>query len=162
MNGQLDVAPADLGLAALFEFAADGGRVIAEEGQKRVAPDVLGLVVVAVAVDGNPVGGLAVFVLLVAVALVVLHVDHVVVGLREAAGDGFDHAEKAVEQRRAEIRVMDEIVRDAVDVGVDAKGVQQAEEIITHSGARGKRKYSAKEQPEVAKAATVGMASQRV
>ena len=74
------------------------------------------------------------FVLLVAVALVVLHVDHVVVSLREAAGDAFKQAEKPVEQRRAEVGVMDEVVRDAVDVGVDANGVEQPE--AEHQGQR--------------------------
>jgi hypothetical protein len=59
-DGQLDAAPAQLGLAALAQLALDGAGVVAEEAEEDVAPGVLGLAVVAVAVDGEPVDGVAI------------------------------------------------------------------------------------------------------
>ncbi len=43
-----------------------------------------------------------------------LRVNHVVIRLRKAAGDGFHHSKEAVQQRSAEEWVVNEIVRDAI------------------------------------------------
>src|SRR5260370_35908461 len=57
-----------------------------------------------------------------------LHVDDVVIRLRETARDGFDHTEEAIEQLRPEKRIMNEVVRHAIDVGVDHQRVNEAED----------------------------------
>ncbi len=85
-----------------------------------------GLVIVAVAVDGGPVDGVAVLADAVAIAAVVAGVDGVVANLREAEGERLHEGKKAIKKRRTEKRVMDEVVADAVDVPADAAGVGEA------------------------------------
>jgi hypothetical protein len=58
---------------------------------------------------------------------VVLHVDDVVVGLGEAAGDGLEDAKYPVQEIGSKEGVVDEVVGDAVDVGVDHQGVEEAD-----------------------------------
>ena len=52
----------------------------------------------------------------IGVSLVVLHVNALVENLAEPNGDRFHDAEQAIQQRRAEIRIVNEVVGNAVDV----------------------------------------------
>jgi len=54
-----------------------------------------------------------------------LHVDGVVVSLRKTAGDGLGDAKEPIEDPRAEKRVMNEVVTDAVDVGIHHQRVNE-------------------------------------
>ena len=62
----------------------------------------------------------------VSVTLVMLHMDHIVIGLRKTAGDGLDDAEGAVHPIRPEEGVVNKVVGNAVDVGVNHQGVDKA------------------------------------
>jgi len=125
---QLDVAPAQLDFAAFDQLALNHGWIVPEKTKKNVGPRILGFAVVAMFVNRNPVDCLATLIRSIRVALVVLHVDDIVVSLRKAAGDGFDYAENAIEELRTEKRVVNEIVRNAVDIGVDHERINK-----THS-----------------------------
>src|SRR4051812_24128513 len=57
-----------------------------------------------------------------------LHVDGVVIRLRKAAGDRLAKCEESVQQRQSEKRIVDKIVTDAVDVGVNHQRVDKAED----------------------------------
>ena len=56
-----------------------------------------------------------------------LHVDRVVHGLGEATGDRLSNAERAIEKFPTEKRIMNEVVADAIDVGVDHQRINEPE-----------------------------------
>jgi tRNA(Ile2) C34 agmatinyltransferase TiaS len=78
-------------------------------------------------VNGNPINGFAVVVGPIGIALMVLHVDGVVIGLREAAGDRLNDAKKAIQKLEAEERIVNEVMSDAVDVGIDHESVNESQ-----------------------------------
>ena len=80
----------------------------------------LGLAVVPVFVNRNPIDRLAVFVRSVGISLVMLHMDAFIENLTEADGDRFQNAEQAIKQRRTEIGIVNEVVGDAINVPRDA------------------------------------------
>ena len=102
--------------------------IIAKEAQENVAPRIFRFAVVTMFVNRNPIDRLAMLVRPIGVALVMLHVDDVVIGLREAARDRLDDSEEPVQKLGAEERVVNEIVRHAVDVGVDHERVNEPED----------------------------------
>ena len=79
-------------------------------------------------VNRKPVDSLAVLVLTIRVALVVLHMDRVVVGLRKATRDRLSDSKEPIEQLRAEERVMDKVVPNTIDVCVDHQRVNKSED----------------------------------
>ena len=79
-----------------------------------------GFTVVPVLVNRNPIDGLAVVVRTVGVSLVMLHVNAFVENLAKPNGHRFHDAERTIEQRGPEVRIMDEVVGNAVDVPGDA------------------------------------------
>ena len=83
--------------------------------------------IVAVFVNRNPIHRLSIFIGQVSVALVMLHVDAFIKDLAEADRDRLQDAEQAIQQRRTEIGIVNEVVGDAVDVPRDADGVDQTE-----------------------------------
>ena len=80
-SGQFDISPREIAIAALAQFFANRANIIAKETQKNVAPRVFRFAVVAMFVDRDPIDGLTVFVGSISIALVMLHVDSVVVRL---------------------------------------------------------------------------------
>src|SRR5262249_48231149 len=96
--------------------ADHGDGLDAEEADEAIAPEGFRLAVLAVAVDGRPVLGAAVGALGVVVAPVVVHVVVVVQHVRHAEGDGFEGAVGAVDPGVGEVGVVDEVVRDALQV----------------------------------------------
>ena len=106
----------------------DGFRIIPEKAEKHIAKGMLGFTVIAVLVNRKPIDRLAFFVRPVGVSFVMLHVNAIVEGLAEADGDRFEKREETIEQRRSEIGIVNEVVRDAVDVPRDADGIEEAED----------------------------------
>jgi hypothetical protein len=82
----------------------------------------------AMFVNREPVDGLAALVRPVGVPIVVLHVHAIVKGLAEPNDDRLEQSEKAIQERRTEIRVMNEVVRDAVDVPGNANRINEPED----------------------------------
>ncbi len=72
----------------------------------------------AVAIDRQPINGVTTFILPVRIAFVVPHVHSVVIGLRKTTRDGLRDSKEAVQNFGAEKWVVDEVVTNAVDVGV--------------------------------------------
>ena len=79
-------------------------------------------------VNGDPIDSLAIFIGPVGVPLVMLHVDRVVVGLRMATGDRLDDSEKAIQQRQTEKWIVNEVMSDAVDVGVHHQRINKSQD----------------------------------
>ena len=102
--------------------------VVAKEAEKNISPRVLGFAVMAVPVDRQPIDRVAVLILPIRIALMMLHVDDVVIGLRKTAGDGLGDPKKPIEELRTEERVMNEVVTDAVDVGVDHQRINESQD----------------------------------
>ena len=88
----------------------------------------LGLAVVPVFVNRNPIDRLAVFVRAVGISLVMLHMDAFIENLTEADGDRFQNAEQAIKQRRTEIGIVNEVVGNAVDVPGNANRVDESKD----------------------------------
>src|SRR5215831_581225 len=109
-HGQFDVAPTEFDFTALGQLALDRAGIVAKEAEKNVAPRILGPAIVSMFVNRDPINRLTIFIRAIGVALVMLHVNHVVVGLRKAAGRRFDDAENSVEQLRTEKGVVDEVM----------------------------------------------------
>ena len=78
-------------------------------------------------VNGDPIDRFAAVVGPIGIALVVLHVDGVVIGLREAAGDRLNDAKKAIQKLGTKKRIVNEVMSDAVDVGIDHKSVNESQ-----------------------------------
>jgi zinc/manganese transport system substrate-binding protein len=91
-------APARFRSTAGLQLAQARPRIVAHVAEEGVGPDAFRLVVVAVAVDGRPVDGVAVLADLVAVAAMVPRMDGVVADLREAERERLHEAEEPVEQ----------------------------------------------------------------
>ena len=91
-----------------------------------------------------------------------LHVDGVVVSLRKTARDGLSNAEETIEERRAKERIVDEVMGQAVDVGIHHERINEAhDEHHPERRVRIKKKHR-QEIGEMKKAASIGTASQRV
>src|SRR5256885_7986881 len=94
----------------------NGLGIFAEETEEGITERMLRLTVVPMFVNRNPINRFAFFVRPIGVALVMLHVDAVVKDLAEPDADRFENAEEPVEDWPPEIGVVNEVVRDAVDV----------------------------------------------
>jgi len=126
-GGDFENAEVGVGGVAAFDFAVDGLGIVTEVREEDVGEDIFGLAVVAVAIDGEPVGDFAGGIGAVGVAHVVSAVDGVVEGLGEADGEGFEEGEAFVEEIELEVGVVEEVVGDAVDVPGDGDGPDQAQ-----------------------------------
>ncbi len=98
----------------------------------------------------------------IGIALVMLRMNDVVIRLRKAARDRFDDTEEAIQQRRAKERVVDEVVRDTVDVRIDHERIDEAE--TQHDPERCMRveQEHAEKQARWKNPATIGKMSHRV
>ena len=124
-RGQLDPAPSHVAVVAFAQFLSDQADIIAEKTEEDVAPGIFGFALVTVPINGDPVHRFALFVWPVGIAFVMLHVNAVIVSLGKTTGDRLANAKQAVQQGRAEKRVVNKIVADAIDIGVDHQRVDQ-------------------------------------
>lgn len=127
-RGELDISPKKIARAAFAQFLANGGGIVAEKTQKHIGPRILGFAIMTVAIDRQPIDGFAVFVLPIGIALVMLHVNGVVIGLREATSDRLGNAKEAVQYWGAEKWIVNEVVADAIDVGIDHQRIDEPED----------------------------------
>src|SRR4051794_19656396 len=84
--------------------------------------------IMAVLVNRDPIYGFAVFIREVGVAFMVLHVNAVIEDLTEPDRDRFQNAEEAIQQPVSEVRIVNEVMRDAIDVPGDANGIDEAQD----------------------------------
>jgi len=124
---EFEDSPKCLARILTFEFLKNRLGIFAEKTQESVFEGMLGFALVTVFVNRNPIDGLTVLVRPVGVSLVVLHVNAFVEDLAKADRDRFQDAEQTIEQRRMEIRIVNEIVRDAVDVPGNADRIDETE-----------------------------------
>lgn len=103
-------------------------------------------------VNGDPVDGFAVVVGAISVSLVVLHVNGVVISLREAAGDRLNDAKKAVQKLGTKKRVVNEVMSDAVDVGIDHESVNESQNEHNPERSAREKEEESKEVGEMEKA----------
>ena len=125
-RGNFTNTPIRIRTALAFDFRKDRLGIVSQIAEKDVAPDVLSLAIVAVAVDRQPINGLSFFIGPVAIPHVVPMMDIFVECLRESKRDRFHHSEDPIQRTPTEIGVVYEIVRDPVDVPGDANRVDDS------------------------------------
>ena len=86
-----------------------------------------GFTVVAMLIDRNPIDSFTSLIWSVGIAFVMLHVNTFVENLAKPDRYRFQNAKKTIEQQRTKVRVMNEIVRYAVDVPGNAHRIDKAE-----------------------------------
>src|SRR4029077_8234770 len=101
--------------------------ILAKEAYERVFQRMFRFTVMAVLVNRNPIDRVTMIVGPVGVALVMLHVNALVKDLTEANGNRFHDAEYPIQQRRTEIAIVNEVVRNAVDVPRNADRINKTE-----------------------------------
>ena len=79
-----------------------------------------GFTVVPVFINRNPIDSFTGLIRPVGIAFVMLQVNAFVENLAKPNGHRFHDAERTIEQRGPEVRIMDEVVGNAVDVPGDA------------------------------------------
>src|SRR5437667_12267833 len=99
---EFDIAPEKIAISALAQLAFDRTDIVAKETQEHVAPRIFRFAIVPMFVDGNPVDCFSVLIWQVGIALVMLHVDRVVVSLRKAARDRLRNSKEPIQQFRTE------------------------------------------------------------
>ncbi|MDT4967829.1 MAG: hypothetical protein QOJ64_2566 [Acidobacteriota bacterium] len=102
--------------------------IIPEKAEEHVTQRMFRFAILPVLVNREPVDGFAMLVRPVGIPLVMLHVHAVVKGLAETDGDRLEKREEAVQERPTEVGVVNEVVRDAVDVPGDADRIDEPED----------------------------------
>src|SRR6266498_963291 len=110
-----------------FQFLENGFGIFAKEAEEGVRERMFSFALLAVLVNGNPIDGLTVLVGAVGVPFMMLHVNAFVEDLAKADCHRLQDTEQTIEQRRTEIRIVNEIVRDAVDVPGNADRVDETQ-----------------------------------
>src|SRR5205814_9690054 len=87
----------------------------------------LGFTFFTVFVNRDPIDGLTVIVRPVGVSLVMLHVNAFIEDLAEADRDRLKNAEQTIEQRPTEVRIVNEVVGNIVNVAGYADRVAKTE-----------------------------------
>ncbi len=141
---ELDDTPKSFSPVLAFQLQENRLRIFTKETKESVLKRVFRFAIVAVFVNGKPIDRLAIIIRPVRIAFVMLHVNAFIKDLTETDGDRFENAEETIKQRRTKIRIMNEVVRDAVDVPRDANRVNETEE--EHDPKRRARKKE--EHPE--------------
>lgn len=113
---ELEDAPKRLARILALQFLINRLGIFTEKTQERIFECTLRFTVVTVFVNRNPIDRLAMLVGAVSISFVMLHVNAFIKDLTKADRDCFHDAEQTIEQRRTEVRIVDEIVGDAVDV----------------------------------------------
>src|ERR1051325_803528 len=126
-GSQFEIAPENVAIAALAQFFSNGANVIAKETEKNIAPRTFRLAVVAMPIDRQPIDRVALLVLSIGVSFVMLHVHPVVHRLRETTGDRLGDAEQAIQNPGTEKRIVDKVMANAVDIGIDHQRINKSE-----------------------------------
>jgi hypothetical protein len=87
----------------------------------------LGFTFITVLVNRNPIDGLTVLARPVRVSFVMLHVNAFVEDLAKTGRDRFQDTEQTIEQRGTEVRIVNEVVGNAVDVPGNADRIDKTE-----------------------------------
>ena len=80
-----------------------------------------------VTINGQPINGIAFFVPVIGISLVMLHVHGVVHRLRETAGNGLCDSKNAIQSLGAKERIVNEVVPHSVDVRIHHQRVNESE-----------------------------------
>src|SRR5262249_21693653 len=124
---KLGHAPKRLARIFPLQFFKDCLGIFTEKAQERVFEWTLRFAVVTVFVNGDPIDGLTVLVGTVSISFVMLHVNAFVENLTEADRDRLQDAKQTIDKRRTEIRIVNEIVGDTVDVPRNAHRIDETE-----------------------------------
>jgi hypothetical protein len=109
-----------------FDFGVDGFWIFPKVTEENVAPGVLRLTVMAVSIDRNPVVRVSVLIGPVAIPHMVPVMNMLVERLRNPKRYRFHDAEKSIKDSRFKERIMDEVVRDTVDIPGHAYRINQS------------------------------------
>src|SRR5439155_6647093 len=95
-RSQLKVAQEKIAIVAFAQFPANCSDIVPKETQEHIAPWIFRFAVVTVTINGQPINGIAFFVPVIGISLVMLHVHGVVHRLRETAGNGLCDSKNAI------------------------------------------------------------------
>jgi hypothetical protein len=95
---QLNVAPEIIAVLPFLQVLANRADIVAEKAEKNVPPWTFRFAVVPMAVDGQPIDSITLFILSIRIPFVVLHVDAVVHRLRKTARDRLRNSKEPVHQ----------------------------------------------------------------
>src|ERR1700746_1147481 len=112
--GNFENSPICIRPALSFNFGKNRFRIVTQIAQKDIAPDGLGLAVVAMPINRQPIDGLTLFVRFIAIPHVMPMMHIFVKCLGEPKSKRFAHWEYPIQRMPAKIRVVYEIVRDPV------------------------------------------------
>jgi hypothetical protein len=109
-----------------FDFGIDDFWIFPKVTEENIPPGVFRLAIVAVSIDGNPVMRMSLLIGTVAVAHMVPVMHVFVERLRNSQCHRFHDAEQPIQNPGFEEWVMDEVVRNPVDIPGNADGINQA------------------------------------
>jgi len=124
--GNFENAPIRIRSAFPFDFPKDRFGIVSQIAEKDVAPDVLGFAIVPMAVNRQPINRVPFLIGLVTVPHVMSMMHVLIECLGEPERDRFQNGEHPIQRAPTEIRVVNEVVRDPVDVPGDADGVDDS------------------------------------
>jgi hypothetical protein len=110
-----------------FQFLENRLGIFSEETEESIFEGMLRGSIMTMFVNRDPVHRLSIFIGQVRVAFVMLHVDAFIKDLAEADRDRLQDAKQSIQQGRAKIGIVNEIVRNTVDVPGDADRVNKTE-----------------------------------
>src|SRR5438034_7663150 len=95
---QLEISPEHVIVAAFAQFLANRADIVAEETEENVAPCTFRLAVVAMAVDGQTIECITLFILSIRIPFVVLQLDAIVHRLRKTVRDRLRNSKEPIHQ----------------------------------------------------------------
>ena len=115
-NHDFGDTPLRVDLVFPFDLGVDSFGIFPQITEENVAPRIFRLTIVSVAIDGNPVMALAVFIRPVAVSHVMAMMHMLVEGLGDAQRHRQHDTVQPIQYPRSEVGVMNMVVRDAIDI----------------------------------------------
>jgi hypothetical protein len=103
-----------------LDFSVDRLGVVAQITEKNVTPNVFRFVIMTMAIDRQPIDGVSMFVAPVAVSHVMAMMNVLVKSLGKAEAKRLYNPKNTIERSPREIGVVQEIMRDPIDIPGDA------------------------------------------
>jgi hypothetical protein len=125
-DSDLDDTPSRIDRILSFDFSVNGLWILPQVAQENVFPGIFGESIVAMSINGNPVVCVSVLIWPVAISHMMPVMHMLVECLGNPQRHGFHDAEEAIQDSGFKERVVDEVMRNAVDIPRDAHRVDQA------------------------------------
>jgi len=127
-RGQLEDSPKCFARIFPLQLLENGLRIFAKEAEEGVHEGMLRFAFVTMFINRNPINSFTCLIRAVCIAFVMLHVNAFVKNLAKPDRDRLHDAKQTIEQRRTEVRVVNEVVRYSVDVPGNADRINKSED----------------------------------